>query len=71
MAWNPSPEVAAARDFAKKFGANRVIIFFTLPDGRPGYASYGTTLALCAEARKIADGVWDEFGQAVTTIGGN
>lgn len=28
MAWNPSPEVAAARDFGKKFNADRVIIIY-------------------------------------------
>ena len=59
MAWNPAPEVAAARDFARKFGADKAVILFTLKDGRLGYASYGETRALCAEARKLGDAVYD------------
>ncbi|KKU86992.1 MAG: hypothetical protein UY18_C0050G0020, partial [Microgenomates group bacterium GW2011_GWF2_47_9] len=26
MAWNPSPKVASAREYGKKFGADQVII---------------------------------------------
>lgn len=43
MAFNPSPQVRVAADFAKQFGAERVIIYYVLPDGRYGYASYGKT----------------------------
>ena len=28
MAWNPKPEVAAARDFGQKFKAKQVVIVF-------------------------------------------
>ena len=59
MAFNPSPEVAAARDFGKKFGADQVVILFRLKDGRLGYASYGETRALCDRAREWADVAMD------------
>ncbi len=56
MAWNPSPEVAAARDFGKKFGWDEVIVLhLNTKTGRMGYASYGETVKLCAETRKLAD----------------
>ena len=29
MAWNPGPEVSAARDFGKKFDADRVVMHTT------------------------------------------
>jgi len=54
MAWNPAPEVAAARDFGNKFGAEQVIILHIKGD-RVGYASYGKTRQLCAATRPLAD----------------
>jgi len=59
MAWNPSPQVAAARDFGKKFGKNQVIILHFDKDGRVGYASYGETKSLCDNTKKIADKIFD------------
>ncbi len=53
MAFTPSPDVA--RDAAKRLGADRTIIFYTLPSGRCGYASYGQNLTKCREARTCAD----------------
>ena len=53
MAWNPSPEVAAARDFGKKFGADRVVIIYTKPGGQCGMASYGATKAICDAVKPI------------------
>jgi len=64
MAWNPSPEVAAARDFGKQFGADRVVIYYTLPDGRYGYASYGKTKELCKQARTEATSIMGAMGEA-------
>ena len=64
MAFNPSKEVAIARDAAAKLGSDRAIIFYTLPDGRYGYASYGKTPALCRQARKEADSIFDAVGEA-------
>ena len=55
MAFNPSPKVAAARDFAKKFGKEQVIIFSINTAGQLEYASYGETKALCSEAKKLGD----------------
>jgi hypothetical protein len=54
MAWNPSPEVAVAREAAKKLDAPQCIVLWINRDGtRLGMASYGETKALCAEAGKI------------------
>lgn len=49
MAWNPSPEVAVARDAAHRLGANRVVIVYTTDRDQIGFASYGKTRALCDE----------------------
>lgn len=59
MAWNPSPEVAAARDFGQKFGADEVVILFVRPGGQFCYASYGKPRDLCNAARKWADVAFD------------
>lgn len=65
MAWNPSPEVAAARDFAKRFGHSRVLILYD--DGLHfGFASYGETKELCASAKRIGDKLWKPFQDALT-----
>ena len=52
MAWNPSPEVAVARDAAKRLGdAPMCIVLWVDKDGRGlGMASYGKTMALCKSA---------------------
>lgn len=62
MAWNPSPEVQIARDAAKALSAlpkiqfvNRCVVLFTTIDGQLGYASYGTSSALCGQARRLGD----------------
>lgn len=65
MAWNPSPEVAVARDAANKLapliGAklDRCVIVYTLEDGRLGYVSYGANKRLCDEAKAMADDLYD------------
>ena len=59
MAWNPDPKVAAARDFAQKFGANRVVILYTTADDQMGYASYGETKSLCARTKRLADRIYE------------
>ncbi len=64
MAWNPSPEVAAARDFAKKFGYRRVIILFDNA-AAIGFTSYGETSALCASANRIGNELWAPFEEAL------
>lgn len=65
MAWNPSPEVAVARDFAQKVGANRVVIMWDTPDGKMGYASYGKNRGLCDSAKRIAEWLWRPFGESL------
>ena len=55
MAWNSSLKVAVARDFAKKFGKQQVIILSIDKDDNLEYASYGDTKKLCNEAKKLAD----------------
>lgn len=55
MAWNPSPKVAAARDFGKEFGKDMVIILSVDQEGRLEYASYGKDKFLCNRARMLAD----------------
>ena len=59
MPWNPSPQVAIARDAAEKLGADRVVIVFTKPDGTFGYASFGRTRDLCANAKRLGDTLYD------------
>lgn len=69
MAWNPSPEVQVARDAAKKLGdimrtqVDRCVVIFTTADGKLGYASFGATAALCAEARKMGDAAFSEVNR--------
>lgn len=56
MAWNPSPEVAAARDFGKRFNYNKVYIIAVNEDtSRFEVVSYGSTKQECDEAKKCAD----------------
>jgi hypothetical protein len=58
MAWNPSPEVAVARDAAKKLGAKQaIIIYFT--DTQIGMASYGATKELCREAGRLGNRLYE------------
>jgi len=65
MAWNPSPEVAVARDAAKRLGdiagvnVSRCIVTYTTEDGRVGYASFGATKALCDDAKRLGDAIFD------------
>lgn len=65
MAWNPKPEVAVARDAAKRLSAitktqvDRVVVLFTNTNGNIGYASYGDTAVNCGKARRLADRLFD------------
>jgi hypothetical protein len=61
MAWNPSPEVGVARDAAQRFGhiagsqVTECVVLYVTADRRIGYASYGPTRAMCADAGHLAD----------------
>ena len=61
MAWNPSPEVAVARDAAAKLGdAPMVVILYVSKDGQNlGMASYGKTRQLCAAAANLGRHVYE------------
>lgn len=60
MAWNPSKEVAVARDAAKALGDQPMaIVFWVTKDGKLGMASYGKTKQLCARAKEIGDSAWN------------
>ena len=64
MAWNPSPKVAAARDFGEKFKAKQVIVLFVTED-KMGVVSYGRTRALCNDAKRLGDRVYDALSEAI------
>lgn len=59
MAWNPSPEVAVARDAARKLGANRCVVIF-IKDENFGMASYGETKKLCEWTKGMGDALFEE-----------
>ena len=59
MAWNPSPKVVVAREYAKKFKQKMVIIIAIDDDNRLSYASYGRDKSLCDNAKQIADVFFD------------
>lgn len=54
MAWNPSPKVAAARDYGRKFDKEVVLIIaFPADFSRYEIVSYGKTRELCAAADMV------------------
>jgi hypothetical protein len=54
MAWNPSPEVAVARDAAMKLGADQVILIaITYDKDQVAAITYGKTKKLCDHAKAI------------------
>ena len=58
MTWNPSPEMALARLFARKHRKDIVIIVSVDESGEVRTHSYGKTKALCeGPARRIGDDV--------------
>jgi hypothetical protein len=58
--WNPSPEVAAARDFAKKFGHERVVIVHVNhATGKMGYVTYGLTRELCNDTKRLGEAAYN------------
>lgn len=60
MPFNPSPQVAAARDFGRKFGADLVIILhINSAKSQIGYASYGQTPGKCDLAEALAETAYD------------
>lgn len=67
MPWNPSPEVAAAREAAKALQARAAIVIYLSDDGRRiGMASYGCDKATCKAAGELGDTLYDVAVQSVT-----
>ena len=61
MAWNPSKEVAVARDAAKALDAKQAIVLYVMDNGQYGMASYGQTKDLCKQAGRWGDRLFDEL----------
>ncbi len=60
MAWNPSPKVAVARDVARKFRADQIVLLMLdMKAGTMECITYGETKALCAGAKKLGDAAYD------------
>ncbi len=67
MPWNPSPEVAAAREVAKGLGAKAAIVIYLSDDGqRIGMASFGCDKATCKAAWELGDTLYDVAVKGVT-----
>jgi hypothetical protein len=60
MAWNPSPEVAAARDAAAKLDADQVVIVYIRRRANQiGSVTYGQTKQLCDETKPLGDAAYE------------
>ncbi len=60
MAWNPSPEVAVARDFGKKFNYDKVyIIGVNELKGTFEIVSYGGTKQKCGESKVCSNQIYE------------
>jgi hypothetical protein len=69
MAWNPSPKVAAARDYGKKFGFDQVVVIgINNRRNIMASASYGVTKKSCDEARILADAAYDAVFEKIDSI---
>jgi hypothetical protein len=68
MAHNKSEMVVEAREFGRKFKADRVIILFVTKDERIGYASWGRTLSMYSETKELADDVYEAFSDAIMKL---
>ena len=67
MAWNPSLEVAVARDAAKRLGnADQcIIIYVNFTTNGIGMATYGKTKRLCDEAGTLGNIAFDAVQRAI------
>lgn len=70
MAWNPSPEVALARDVAKKLGVDQVmIVTISYSKEQLGLITYGKTKALCADAKNLGNDAYQAVRQSIARSG--
>ena len=58
MAWTSEPEVAVARDAARKLGDSPLcVVLWVTDDEQIGMASYGRSRALCGCAKELGEHV--------------
>jgi hypothetical protein len=67
MAWNPSPEVAVARDAAQKLGNADQIVIIAINNlsGQMMAVTYGETKELCAEAKRFGEKAYAAVHKAI------
>jgi len=63
MAWNPSPEVAVARDAAKKLGAEVGLVIIYLNKDSLGMVSYGVNRPLCDKMKDLGHYLAEKTGE--------
>ncbi len=69
MAWNPSKRVAAAREIARQFDFDQVIIIgINNKKNIMAFASYGETKKSCAECKILAAAAYDAVFDKVDEI---
>ena len=71
MAWNPSPEVAVARDAAKRLSnADICVVLWIDETGEHlGMASYGKTVVLCETAKGLGNVLYEKAMDYIATVG--
>ena len=71
MAWNPSPEVAVARNAALRLGdaSMCVVIWIDETGEHLGCASYGKTVVLCETAKGLGDVLYEKAMDYIATVG--
>ena len=71
MAWNPSKEVAVARDAAKQLGdASMCVVLWIDETGEHiGMASYGKTRSLCDTAKGIGENAYEKTLEYIAVVG--
>ena len=66
MPFNPSPEVAVAREAAKQLKAKVAIVIYVSEDGEKiGMASYGQDSTTCKAAAELGDWLYESAMQNV------
>ncbi len=66
MAWNPSPEVAVARDAAKRLGTihgsqvTQIVVIYVTKNEQVGMATYGHNAAQCNSAKGWGEKLWQQ-----------
>ena len=69
MAWNPSPKVKAAREFARQFNKDKVIILgIDEANGQFELTSFGITKKECVEAKGVADRIYRLINEEMLEI---